>query len=105
MSIASAITATSPNLWLKLDETSGTVAANSGSLSTTGTISGSVGFGAAGVEQGMFAMRLFAGARILTGGMDVTGLAALSIGAWLTTDASGTVNTKYPVLSIGDPAN
>lgn len=105
MTIATAIAALSPNLWLKLDEASGTTAANSGSLSTYGVVSGDVGWGAPGPEVGTHALRLFAGGQVLSSAaMDVHN-PPCTLAMFVSTDASGSTSTPYPVLGIGDPGN
>lgn len=105
MTIASAITALSPNLWLQLNETTGSTAANSGSLSTVGTYSGTLGRGVDGPEVNTLATRLYSGGQVLTGGMDVTTLGNMTIMFWAATDASGPLNTANPLVSLGDAAN
>ena len=105
MTLASAIALLNPNLWLKLDEGSGTTANNSGSLANHGTLTGSYDLSAIGPEIGTTCLRMFSGGLLTTLGMDVTSIAPLSLGCWISMDASGTVGATYPVFGIGDPAN
>lgn len=104
MTISSAIAALSPSIWYKLDE-SGATAVNSGSQSNNGTYSGSYDQLEPGPEEGTFATRLYVGGQVLSGVMDLTTFVSQSMGLWVSTDASGLINTPYPVMSIGDPAN
>ena len=105
MSIASSIAALAPNLWYKLDETSGSTAANSGSLANNGTYSGDYAI-VTGPEVDTTAIRLFASGMIRSNaGMDVTTLGAYSIGLWVSNDASGSVGVAYPIVRVGDPTN
>lgn len=105
MTIATAIAALSPSIWLKLDETSGTTAANGGSRTDVGTYSGSYQQGMPGPETGTFATRLFSGGQIQLGPMDISGFPDQTLACWVSMDASGTVNTNYPIVTIGDTAN
>lgn len=105
MTIASAIAALSPSIWLKLDETTGTTANNSGSRTDDGVFSGSYDQGITGPEVGTFATRLYTGGQVQLGPMDLTTFVDQSIGLWVSTDASGAINTTFPLVYIGDPAN
>lgn len=105
MSIATAIAATSPNLWYKLDETSGTTAVNAGSLSNNGTYSGSLAQGVEGPENGTFATRLFSTGQVVSAAMDISVVRDLSLGMWVSTDSSATLGTHFPIVSIGDVSN
>jgi len=74
MSIGSAIAALNPRNYWKLDETSGTVFADSGSsprpLTGSGTLSG---MGVAGPEQGTKALQVFSGFSAVTGAFGING--------------------------------
>lgn len=105
MTIASAIAALSPSIWYKLDETSGTNAANSGSQDNDGTFSGSLNLTVPGPEIGTTAVRLFSGGQVVSHQMDLTTFVGQTLALWVSLDASGTINTLYPILGIGDPGN
>lgn len=103
--LTDAIAATAPSLWFQCQETSGTGMVNSGSSSNTATLSGSYDLGLRGVEAGTYAIRLYLGGQFVTGQMDLSGFVNQSIGMFVSTDASGTASTVYPIATIGDISN
>lgn len=105
MSIASAISALSPNLWYKLDSDTGSTVVNSGSLSNNGSLSGSYDFLSPGPELGTHGLRLYSTGQCVSAAMDLAGLANVTLAMWVSCDATGTTSTNYPVLGIGDVAN
>jgi len=105
VTIASDIAATNPNLWWKLDEGSGTVAHNSGSLANNGTISGSVDWTVPGPEIGTTAIRLVAGAGITSLAMDLGTNLGVSLGVWCALPANGPVPNSHSIVRLGDVGN
>ena len=105
MSIASAIAATSPNLWWKLDEASGAVANNSGSLANNGTFTGDYQRGVAGPETGTLATRFYLNCRVLSLAMDLNTFHDLSIGFWVATQAAEVSVAARNMAGIGDPTS
>jgi hypothetical protein len=104
VSISSAIAATAPSIWYPLTGGGGTIV-NSGSQSNNATGTGVLSGEVAGPEFDTTATRFYAGDLVVSHQMDLTTFVGQSLGFWASTDASGVLNTRYPIVNIGDPAN
>lgn len=105
MTIASAIAALNPSIWYRLDETSGTNAVNYGTQVNDGTYSGPYVQAVPGPEIGTVATRFGVGAAVRSGVMDLTGSPSMTLACWMQTNATGAINTSFPILSLGIPGN
>lgn len=105
MTIQSAISALSPNLYWTLGEGAGNTAHNSGSLSNDGTGSGALDWTVRGPEPGTTAVRFATGGQIVGGQMDIGAIRNMTIMFWYSAAGDGTTSVIRPILSIGDVAN
>jgi hypothetical protein len=102
VTIASRILATSPYVYLKLDETSGSVATDSSGHGRNGAYSGDLSQGQTGPEQGTYACRLFGGSKIQVDSLGI-GDHDLSMLIFATTNNSGASNVLNRLAMIGNP--
>ena len=103
--ITDAIAATSPSIWYRLDESSGTTAANSGSQVNDGTYSGSFELQLQGPEPDTSCARLFLGGQVVSGQMDLSSMVGQTLGFWASMPATTPISTFFPIVGIGNPAD
>jgi len=105
--IADAILALSPRNYWKLDEQSGGIFADYGSVPTPFTHLSGVVPGTLGPEVGTYALRLYASTLCTTDafGLNFQTQGAASLMIWFTAPANGTPTAFAPCAGWGDPNN
>lgn len=105
MTITEKIAATNPSIWFKLDTPQTGTVVNSGTMNNNATLSGTFDFLSNGPEIGSKGLRLYSGAQLVTGQMDISSFVPSSMGLWISSYADGVINQSFPILGIGDVNN